>query len=181
MNMHVMLDLETLSTRKNAAIIQIAAVVFDSETGAPRGSFNVFVRDFPAYCHVDPGTVAWWLQQKAAATIGAGMSAGGSLQDALEKFCAWFAALGPVEAIWSHGATFDIPVLCSALAACNVAQPWSYRAERDTRTLYALAPGGMPSIGRDPARTHDALYDCEMQIQEVVGALRALRGELAAA
>jgi exodeoxyribonuclease VIII len=180
---HVMLDLETLSTRKNAAIVQLAAVAFNPETGETLSEFSGYVRDIPPYAHVDPGTVAWWLTQDAAAQLGKGMSeCGVLLAQALSDFVAWYGALpgvsgsaSPVEAIWSHGATFDLPVLCSALDACCIKQPWSYKAERDTRTLYALAPGGMPAVAGVAGVKHDALYDCHVQVKQVVGALAALR------
>jgi exodeoxyribonuclease VIII len=179
---HVMLDLETLSTRKNAAIIQIAAIAFDPSTGATLpASFNAFVNDLHQDSHVDISTIAWWLQQDQAARLGAAIEQQGiTLGRALLDFSQWYAALGAVEAIWSHGATFDLPVLCSALASCGYKQPWSYRAERDTRTLFALAPGGMPAVvGTPGGQKHDALYDCEIQIKQVVGALAALRGAAA--
>lgn len=171
---HVMLDLETLSSSKDAAIIQVAAVVFDPSTGEHMAQFDAVSSDLVG--RVNPKTVAWWMQQKQAAKLGARISSEGiPTKRVLADFIEWFRGLGPVEAIWSHGATFDLPVMCSALAACDLEQPWHYRAERDTRTLYALAPGGMPEVVRDEDQVHDALYDCKLQIAQVVGALRALR------
>lgn len=173
---HVMIDLETLSSRKNAAIIQIAAVSFDPFDGAIRDEFNRYVNTVPEYAHIDVATVGWWFQQKFAAQLGKSMQMSGiSLEQALVDFCAWYAGQTGNEAIWSHGATFDLPVMCSALAACNIKQPWHDRAERDTRTLYALAPGGMPTVTGVAGVEHDALYDCHVQIKQVVGALASLR------
>lgn len=183
MSTHVMLDLETLSTRKNAAIMQIAAIAFDPLVGADRiadgrgaREFNVFVRDIPEHAHVDPTTVAWWMQQGVAASLGKKIETTGvHLDAALISFSKWYAGLGPVEAIWSHGATFDIPIVETHCNELGISVPWSYRAPRDTRTLFALAPGGMPAVqGYGGALTHDALYDCEIQIKQVVGALAAL-------
>lgn len=176
---HIMLDLETLSTRKDAAIIQIAALAFDPVTGEHGPWFNAFIRDPSGHLNVQ--TIAWWMQQKPAARIGAAVADhndGDTLNEraALQAFAEWLGA-APVEALWSHGATFDIVLLENAYARQTPPQPkpWSYRVERDTRTLYALAPGGMPAVAQDPERTHDAAYDCEVQVQQVVGALRALR------
>jgi hypothetical protein len=172
-----MLDLETLSTRTDAAIVQIAALAFDPLTGKdPVGvGFNMFVRDLAG--HVDLATVAWWLQQQAAPVLGRMIEKEGtSLVAALRGFTEWYASLGEVEAIWSHGATFDIPIMAHHCAVHGIAVPWSYRAPRDTRTLYALAPGGMPAVtGQGGAQKHDALCDCEIQIKQVVGAFSALR------
>lgn len=186
---HIMLDLETLSTRKDAAIIQIAALAFDPETGELGKSFNAYVNNSTG--HVSVPTVGWWLQQLHAPKIGAEVAGAEAVSenDACRAFREWMLAHtdvcpdlpngGAEYAIWSHGATFDIVVLENACARIGISKPWSYRVERDTRTLYALAPGGMPAVQTDPARVHDARYDCEVQVQQVVGALRALREQAA--
>lgn len=177
---HVMLDLETLSTRKNAAIIQIAAIAFDPTAGADPAasgwqSFNRYVIDNEG--HVNPRTVAWWMQQPTAASIGKKIETTGvSLDEALRDLHEWYKNQSNVEAVWSHGATFDIPIIEQRCAELGREIPWHYRHPRDTRTLYALAPGGMPAVeGYGGALTHDALFDCEIQIKQVVGALAALR------
>jgi hypothetical protein len=171
-----MLDLETLSARKNAAIVQIAAVAFDPQDGEIRSEFNRFVNTTYPEADISIDTIAWWMQQSFAPQLGKLIAENGvPLVNALQDFCTWYAGQ-TVEAIWSHGATFDLPVTCSALAACGIKQPWSYRAERDTRTLYALAPGGMPAVTGVAGTQHDALYDCHIQLKQVVGALAALKG-----
>lgn len=192
MSLHVMIDLESLSTRPDAAVIQIAALAFDPLIGAspevwrPKlypTSFNVFVADFEGR-HVDPQTVAWWLQRgEVACRVGEGMAAGSPLPAALRDFSEWYEGLcqyiGAVEGLWSHGATFDIPILEHAfkdLARQGLRTPWSYKLPRDTRTLYALTPGGMPALDKaDPEREHDAAYDCERQVAAVVEAVRRIR------
>lgn len=195
---HVMIDLETLSKRTNAVITQLAAVAFDSETGEILSRFNAFVKESldlsASDGHLDVDTVAWWLTQKAAPELGAALlEQGRPLSSVLSDFVAWFIdqdhrvglelRQGAVEGVWSHGATFDLPILTSAFERCEyqIAVPWGYRLPRDTRTLYALAPGGMPTVAVDETRKHDALYDCEVQVQQVVGALKALRLQAQAA
>lgn len=175
---HIMLDLETLSTRKDAAIIQIAARAFDPETGELGAEFCAFIKNPTG--HVDVQTVAWWMQQVPAAAIGAAVASDDAYPElrALECFASWLGMQAPAGGwaeLWSHGATFDIVLLENAYTRNGLAKPWSYRVERDTRTLYAHAPGGMPTVPQDPQRKHDARYDCEVQIKQVVGALAALR------
>lgn len=172
---HVMLDLETLSTRKNASIVQIAAIAFDPFTGAASATppFNVFVKDPDG--HIDVATVAWWLQQKAAPALGKKVEMTCvTLTEAVTAFKGWYDAQGS-QVVWSNGATFDIAIIEQRCAETGCANPWPYRHPRDTRTLYALAPGGMPAVKGNPQLTHDALYGCELQIKRVVGALGALR------
>jgi hypothetical protein len=174
-----MIDLETLSKRSDAAIVQIAAVAFDPETGEILSRFNrhVFETNEEFVGHIDVDTVAWWLTQAGAAHLGNMILKNGSrIGSALLDLSDWFGVLGSdVEAVWAHGATFDFPILESALERCGFMKPWHYRTPRDTRTLFAFAPGGCPVVAVDETRKHDALYDCEIQVQQVCGALAALR------
>jgi hypothetical protein len=184
MSTHVMVDLETLATRPDAAVIQIAALAFDPALDPGLvgygAAFNVFVSDFEGR-YVDPQTVAWWMRQKVAPWIGQRMSEDAySLPSALKSLHEWYAgiALGPaggVAGVWSHGATFDLPIIEHAYAQNGMKAPWPYRLPRDTRTLYALTPGGMPEIPADPECEHDAVYDCERQVATVVEAVRRIR------
>ncbi len=190
---HVMVDLETLSTRVDACIIQIAAVAFDPETGELGPRFNAYVNETcligARVGHIDVNTVAFWMSQKVSAAMGAAVGSedtGLYLSEALGSFAEWLQEEvehdGEValEGLWSHGATFDIPILQDAFErrcpeVCEGKVPWHYRTPRDTRTLFALAPGGMPRPPKDETREHDARYDCEYQIAQVVEALRNLR------
>ncbi|HEY3496237.1 MAG TPA: 3'-5' exonuclease [Polyangiaceae bacterium] len=196
---HVMLDLETLSTRTDACIIQIAAIAFDIETGELGPRFNAYVNEAlmigEPVGHIDPHTVGWWMRQKFAPALGAMLTDEDerrSLGEALGDFAEWYDNLTdncddgegkpPTEDIrlWGHGATFDIPILQNAYQQrCPEVHegqvPWHYRSPRDTRTLFDVAPGGMPKPPKDETREHDAQYDCEYQIAQVCGALAALR------
>lgn len=42
--------------------------------------------------------------------------------------------------VWSHGASFDIPLLDVAARRVNTVLPWRHLNVRDTRTLVALYP-----------------------------------------
>jgi hypothetical protein len=198
---HVMLDLETLSTRSDACIIQIAAVAFDIETGETGPRFNAYVNESclvgAKVGHIDVSTVGFWMRQKFGPSLGEAITDEDeqrSLAEALGEFDQWLANLAEnareddapvfegmaadVEdlSLWSHGAGFDIPILASAYDRAELGEvPWHYRAPRDTRTLFALAPGGMPRPPKDETREHDAQYDCEYQVAQVCEAYAALR------
>ncbi len=175
MSAHVMIDLETLSTRKNAAILQIAAVAFDPEMGATLAEFSAFVSDGAEHGHVDTQTVAWWLQQDAAKRVGAGVTDGTILQCVLLDLRDWFHLRGPFAGVWAHGASFDLAVLASALDAVGIPQLWERGVERDTRTLYALAGGAFSVALPDGFVKHDALWDARLQVAQVSGSLGLLR------
>ncbi len=175
---HIMLDIETLANRPDAAIIQIAAVAFDPHTGETGAEFSRYVCDI-AGRHVDAATVAWWLQRAAAPAMGAAMQASrNQLWGDLTDLAQWFGALERVAGVWSHGATYDLPVLQHAFATeLHCEPPWGYRTPRDTRTIYALTSGGVPPtfVPVDGAGKHDALADCHTQIRQLCAALAILR------
>jgi hypothetical protein len=126
---------------------------------------------------VDVGTINWWLVQHAAASVARRWHNEGSrLSDVLCSFAEWLDRVGGA-ALWSHGATFDIVVLENQYTAAGRVKPWSYRVERDTRTLYALAyaDGKPPYVETDDRRKHDAAYDCEVQAKQVTLAWGVLK------
>jgi hypothetical protein len=178
---NLMFDLETLGKRTDAAITQISAAWFDPETGEIGGTFDGLIRNSGGTVDID--TVAWWLQQAHAPVLGAKLSDPSQAGDeaaVLAEFCAFVRVHGEPARVWAHGGTgFDFPILRSALDRHDLATPWGYRAPRDTRSLYDLAPGGCPSVPVDETRKHDAAYDCEVQVAQVCGALRALRDAVA--
>lgn len=148
--MHVMVDLETMSSRNDAAIVQIGAYPFDPEGDDVRTHdpvdrqrlkfhINVDLNSAMAYgLHVSGSTVYWWLQQSAAARGSLGDVRYG-LYEALEEFAEW---LTPYQSVflWSH-ATFDVPILAHAYEVTGVQMPWRYRDARDVRTIVDLAGG----------------------------------------
>lgn len=174
---NVMVDIETLGKRTNACLIQVAAVAFDIETGELSHAFNGVIRNSGGALDVD--TVAWWMQQAHAPVLGAKLqdtSQAGDECEVLAEFCKFMRLCGEVERVWAHGGTgFDFPILQSAFERCSLSTPWHYRAPRDTRSLFDVAPGGMPRPPKDETREHDAQYDCEYQIAQVVEAWRLLR------
>lgn len=175
---HIMLDLETLANRPDAAVIQIAAVAFDPHTGETGAEFNRHVCDI-AGRHVDAGTVAWWMCQSVAPAMGAAMQAtqGLLLRAALIDLANWMRLAPKPAGVWSHGATYDLPILEHAFVTeLQCKPPWGYRTPRDTRTIYALTSGGVPPahVPVDSAGKHDALADCRTQIRQLVAALAML-------
>lgn len=186
-NRDVMIDLETFGTRPDAVIAQIAAIDFDIDAPGlyAQRSFNRYVRiDSPGQGRVDNDTLAWWLQQQsdARSAIAKGITAKGqvlctSLEVALRDFTFYMQG-GQYDRVWSHGASFDQPILDSAYARVNGdAPPWGYRESRDTRTLFWLATeNGRPPVvpGWVHGTEHDALDDAMFQARQVQVAYQSL-------
>ena len=170
MTVEVMLDLETLSTRADAAILQIAAASFD-ESGTILDTFNVHVRRSSG--HIDINTVLWWMSQPSAREQSDRCQHGQTLQQALECFTIWYGVVEPV-AVWAHGATFDFPILTSAFEREAVRVPYVYRDLMCTRPVYRLV-GGVPEIPFPKGYVkHDALSDVRLQIAQLTEARRRI-------
>ena len=170
MTIEVMLDLETLSTQPNAAILQIAAASFD-EHGQVFDTFNVHVRRSSG--HIDINTVLWWMSQPSAREQSEYCQQGVTLQKALECFTIWYGVGEPV-ALWAHGATFDFPILASAFEREAVRVPYSYRDLMCTRPIYGLV-GGVPTVPLPAGYVkHDAMSDVRLQIAQLMEARRRI-------
>lgn len=187
--MHVMIDVETLSLRPDAALLQIAAVEFAPILGGEiraRFNFNVSVDLFGQKRHTDTDTIDWWRQQTLAGNNVLIRSITGQdamkLDVALDCLSMWWENAEPVVAVWAHGVAFDIAVLTHAYACEGKPTPWNYRAVRDTRTHYAAREVEVEhretlserasEILCEPFRAHDALHDVVMQalqVQSVMG------------
>ena len=162
--MQVMLDLETMSVRSNAAIASIGAVKF--EVG--QGVIDTFYRTIDLRTckamglHVDPETVAWWQKQEPAAR-NALLKDNISLHQALVDFAEWF---GPNSIpTWGNGAGFDNVILENAFLACNMKRPWLPWEDRCYRTLKNII-----QVPIDPREGvyHNALDDAMHQTKHLL-------------
>jgi hypothetical protein len=160
MSKHLMVDLETLATSPNAAILTIGAVTFDPKTDKIFDEFYTKV-DLESVTdlgmQIDEKTVEWWGTQDAAAQEEAFSETNRiSVQEAIEKFhkFAW-----NCSNFWSHGAAFDIVIIEQYYRALKKSPPWDFWQIRDTRTIFDL--------GIDPempqANKHHALEDARRQ------------------
>lgn len=183
----VMIDLETLSTRPDAAILSIGAVMFDD---------NGLGMDF--YCpvrrqgqeelgfHVDLRTIEWWAKQTPEARAAAFDDPNAmTIKEAIGSLCLWLSGnrvgvgFGPSIKAWSHGSGFDLPILEHACRVVGIRNPISYADCRDTRTIYEI--GGINiHVLRDPSTHHNALVDARVQALGVILARRAIKGWRAA-
>ena len=179
--MHVMLDLETLSTRPNAAIIAIGAVAFDPAAGVVLDTFEARIRPDSADSrggHVEMATVAWWMRQPDAVRA-QWDDDGHALGEALARFDRWltWGPYDPNSAMWGNGAAFDNVVLAEAFRSRGMLLPWSYKQDRCYRTLRAL----FPHIEEPPfeGERHTALADAMHQAKHCMRLLAAVEGRAA--
>lgn len=174
---HCMIDLETWGTAPGCAIASIGAVMFDPVEGLIAG--KEFYRNIDLQSCLDRGlrmegqTVEWWMddnKEKARRSLKGDKQA---LNVVLNDFRGWFISNSGYY-IWSHGASFDTPIVEVGFRACGTRQmPWDFWNIRDTRTIYDLA-GVKPD--RAVGVHHNSLDDARTQAETVVKSWRMLKG-----
>lgn len=168
--MNISFDLETLSTKPNAAIVQIGAVRFD-DTGKETDVFlrNVNLKTIPTGFDTDPDTVYWWMQQpvEAQASVFGEQLYRVSLGDALQQFMCWLIPFKEDE-YWAH-AGFDPAILQHAFDHFDIENPIPYYKIRDLRTIKYLAEKqtGTKMDIRRQGNHHNALDDAKHQARQV--------------
>lgn len=174
--MHIMIDIETLGTRPTPVVLSIGAVAFDPDTAAEKQDMPTFYANVDTNSAKDLGllidgeTVRWWMRQSESARQ-AVMDDEQELSTvlvSLHRFVQEHAGRNGVR-VWSHGATFDIPIIAELYALLDMRPPWHYSDARDTRTLFDLAGYKLDSVS-ERATGHNALEDAKIQAAGVCAA-----------
>ncbi len=184
----IMLDLETLGVRNDAAIIQIGAVIFEPKSGGKIDNANGFNRHVifqDGAGSVDHGTLGFWLTEKNAKLMGENMQNHADfLPNVLKDFAEWPAKLlgswDSIGRIWAKPSVFDVTILKSAYNRLGGDVPWGRRAVRDCYTVWDIV-GGEPAVDWTGLTAHDAFDDAvgqAMQLQKAAGQLEAVGLEL---
>lgn len=185
---HMMVDLETMGTRPYSVICSIGAYIFDPDTdnaGALVSPALIWDQTHMFYRVIDmesaekiglrlrAGTVKWWLDRDRDAQQAIITKNCVGIVQALQDLGGFYRDSG-AQRVWSHGASFDLPLLADAYECADLRVPWSFRDIRDTRTLYELA--GLPQNFHQPATgAHVAIMDAWQQSVAACMAFAALR------
>lgn len=186
---HIMIDLETLSTRTNASVIEIGAVEFNKETGETGEVFSVII-DPSEWSrngrHIDGGTIVWWLSQDEQARnrfVKPDKDKIMTLEEALNHFSSFVRRCDiqshtdnhhETVTVWGNGATMDITILESAYEHFNRRAPWKYWAVNDVRTVVELNPSIKKEMKFDGVK-HSAVDDCYHQIRYLTETLKSIK------
>lgn len=141
---HVMHDIETLSTQNNPVLLSIGAVKFTRAGMVDRFEIGINPADCRRYgLHIDADTVMWWMHDDRADARKALVELGKiDLFAALDGYKMWLEQTprGDRGSMWANGATFDHVKLRSAFDACQIETPWHYREEECYRTITRRFP-----------------------------------------
>mgnify|MGYP003655046633 CR=1 FL=1 len=169
---NIMVDLETMSTQPNAAIVAIGAVKFGAK-GRGEEFYKTIDLDssVKAGGHIDPKTIIWWMGQSAEAHK-AITGDNVSLFVALQEFSKFVGAKKEVK-IWGNGAAFDNIVLGCAYDSVNLTRPWNFWNDRCYRTIKNMFSNGIEFV--EPEIKHHALDDAIAQADHLCKILDAIQ------
>lgn len=173
----VMIDIETLGLRSGCVILSIAGIKFDRTDNLPKlDNMDTFYQRIDidtAISYgliVDSDTVNWWNKQSKEAHYEAIENPDRyDLKLVLNNLSQWFKGS---KYVWSHGASFDIPIVDYAYFKCGLKLPWNYYNYRDTRTIFDLGKIRNSDLPQD--NKHHPLYDCYRQIVGVKKGLKTI-------
>lgn len=177
---HIMIDLETMGTDPDAAILQIGAVAFNAPKSHDEppslghcGSAQFFTHvnlqsSLDAGLRMDASTVLWWLSQDDAARQAAARSGPGAppLEDALLQLADFVRDHSDQKRtqVWSNGIDFDVVILSTAYRLLRIDRPWPYWAPqcfRREKTRRRDIPGRVPAV------KHHSLSDAIAQAEHL--------------
>lgn len=177
--LHMMIDLETLSTKSNAVVSAIGAVIFNDENGEIVGKYyNVlnFEDQLEIGRKVDEATLKWWFSQsKEAASIYTTDNKVNTYL-ALVELQSFMVNNSDVSSlrVWGNGPSFDLTILETLMDDFSVKKLHSFRNVRCLRTFKEFLANDI-KIERVGIH-HNALDDCLYQVNLVMAGLN--RGRL---
>lgn len=136
MTLAISLDIETLSTNKNAVVLTIGATTISLDGSAEK---TFYARLDPQEQidmgrHVSASTIIWWMQQSRVAQEAAFTGRTLKAATALEALSAWLAEEGNPP-VYTNGPAFDAAILESLAEDLKMRAPWTHRQNRDLRTV----------------------------------------------
>lgn len=166
---HLMVDLETFGNQPYSAIVSIAAVKFNLETG-DIDEDNIFYERIDLQSCLDIGlavnadTILWWMGQSTEAREEL-VKDNYYIGDVLHHF-EYFLRQDCIEDIqlWGNSARFDLGILSNAYEKTKMEAPWHFRNERDVRTLVSFKPEIKKSAEFKGVQ-HNPIDDCKYQIE----------------
>jgi len=177
---HIMLDLETMGFKGDAAIISIGAIAFDPENDTLGESFYVNV-DLSSCIEsgltVDGATIEWWIQQSDEAKAMLFKDAV-ELEEALTKFTDYILQFRNVK-VWGNGLGFDNVIIKNAYKAVGKERPWNDFQDRDMRTMIDITKsifGSQPKVKKGVA--HNALDDAIFQAKTICSYWQLLKSRM---
>lgn len=162
---HVMWDIETLSTRHDALITEIGAVKFDADNILDRFHVGIDIVDAQKHFgrHIDASTVLYWLDPKRDEARKAMLALPRidmfSAFDGLQMFVNE-TPRDQLGSAWGKGSTFDNVLVKAGFDAVGIDYPFTYKQDECYRTF----ANRCPDIAYEQIGTaHVSIADAESQ------------------
>ena len=180
-----MADIETLGTKSDSTIFQIAAIAFDIKTGDHISKFNRIANiEENDEMNVTGSTLVWWLNTNKELFTNLLNSGEGSSTKLLIDFQSWLMDLTNLGELylWGNGILFDNKMIQHQLESIGIYYPIHYKNDRDLRTLVDLASAKLGVTEKelkqhfkdDSLVKHDAFDDVRYQINLAVSCYNLL-------
>ena len=167
----VMVDLETLGTRYDAAIFQIAAASFDIESGVVINDFNAIadLSKLTAEDGVIKGdTLKWWLDTDKELFVELLAASEYTPKEMITSFHDWLSSLASSYedvCLWGNGIIFDNAIIRHKMEGYGLNYPIHYHNDRDVRTIFELA---QHKTGLSRYELRDKIYDKSLKAHDAV-------------
>lgn len=166
----IVVDLETLSTKTDAVIMQVGAIALEypNDNASCPQEFDCSISvasNFKYDRQVDVSTITFWKEQPTQTWANV---ANGTLElpVVLAQFAAWIKHVRDQNQsctlrIWGNASAFDLGILKSAYEAIAADTPWHYREEMCLRTLCKM----FPEVEKERSTyAHVALWDARAEL-----------------
>lgn len=143
----IMVDIETLGTKSDSTIFQIAAMAFDINNGVIIKEFNMIadIEKNERPLQVTGSTLKWWLKTDKNLLFDLLHAGDRSSEAILNHFYHWIKGFGisPDDMsnvyLWGNGILFDNKMIQHQFELLGLDYPIHYKNDRDMRTLLELA------------------------------------------
>lgn len=172
--MDLMIDYETLDTRRTAVCPSIGAVFFDTKTGNVGPTFYAVMDiddQIAAGRTVSGDTIKWWMKQSDEARR-LFLDKSFPMLEVITKLNQWVKTntKGERVHVWGNGSNFDIEILASQFEDCKIPTFWKHWDIMDLRTFRRFVGKGKKVVVEGTA--HNALDDAYAQAQYVIQQLK---------
>lgn len=179
----MMLDIETLSTKPNAAVLSIGLAAFDDERVID--TLGIQIDPEEVFGDISTSTVRFWVKQSAEAQVYS-FEGKTSQYHAAWELGEFFRTHKPDE-VWANSPQFDLIILESWWSELiergslprGTKLPWTYRQPRDCRTMFAEARRLGIEVDQSTGTLHNPVDDAANQARAIIQ-IRQMLSNLAA-
>lgn len=181
---HIMIDIETMSSQANAAIISIGLAEFDPKSGEITRQLevrNTFEAQQTEGRHFSPDTVEWWLRQSRDAQQALlAKPRHDTAKGMMAAVSAWILEAHSSQwerGLWAKGPTFDLKLMRHHYEELALPCPWHFSREYCVRTMLMIAKanGWDDILAMEPEVAHGALSDAIHQAVQVMAVMERLK------